>query len=459
MSKIDEAIYVARPDLIGLEKKKVNFDDLNEALGDEASTATAITILGGYYNQEALVSLCLKVPPRPAEHRRTCRIRIVVGLEAMSLLPRVWTDLRQVDKRLRGKGFQDIEVKIVPRDPVHFHTKVFGFIHKTHPVWYVGSANPGSERHELMLRLSGRHDALSAYVEAAHNGALPVTAGQPPKIEITTLQGFLLGGVLCHRPPTQRLFTFDAFRFSTSEREQLDQALGQNGEVLHARPRTEGYGFGLASALELEHVQTGAGRARSVRLRESCIYTVLGLWMPLKYATELRTSFTAEEKAREQRLEAFSEKLESATGMKTARSAFKDHIASMTDFLTRHQIDVHPIPSHEKLFNRFLASRSRTLRTKESRQRHSRMVTLTEMPDIWEDSRAANEFEASFFEDLAYRAGILGGNKGRVVRSITEALCRYGSPETDDEIREALKQKLGSDAWTDEDWVSVHETQ
>ncbi|WP_164040650.1 hypothetical protein, partial [Serratia marcescens] len=71
--------------------------------------------------------------------------------------------MREVENRLRGVGFKDVTVKVVMNSPVHFHTKLFRILRRTHPVWYVGSANPGSKRHEMMVRLSGRHEALMAY--------------------------------------------------------------------------------------------------------------------------------------------------------------------------------------------------------------------------------------------------------------------------------------------------------
>jgi hypothetical protein len=455
MAKVDDAIYVAQPCLIDLDGDKVNFEDLDEAMFADAEAATAIRILGGYYNKDALVSLCLKVPARPRPRRRDCSIRILVGGDGFGPLARTWAELQEVGETLRYEGFDDVEISLVPRAPVHFHTKLYGFLHGTQPIWYVGSANPGSKRHELMVRVTGRHEALTDYVNAARSKATLVTDDAAPIIEARTLQEFFMAGVLCHRPPTQRIFTFDAFRFSKEQREKLDQALGQNGRVLHARPKTEGYGFSLASAMGLESVQTGSGRARRVRLRDSCIYTVLGLWMPTAYADELHGAFAAEEADREKHLAAFSRTLGASAGQATACKSFGDHLRTMTEFLDEHGIDVRPVPDVENAFDRFLASRRKLLKDRESRVRLARMVTLQEMPDIWADPRAAKAFEDSFFEDLAYRAGPLGGNKGRLVRSLIEVLDVYGGPDTDDEFRDALAERLEARTWVAADWLGV----
>jgi hypothetical protein len=218
---VDNKIFVAQPDLIGLDGETVDFAELDGALAKAASGATEITVLGGYYNADALVTLCRNVP---RARRRGCLVRIAVGLEATALIPRTWEDMRSVDNKLHALGFRNITVAVVTKSPVHFHTKLFGFLHTTHPVWFVGSANPGSGRHELMVRISGRHEALKAYVNAVFGKALPM-AGQRPVVEVATLRDFFLTGVLCHKPPAQRLFTFDAFRFTPEDREHLNQAL------------------------------------------------------------------------------------------------------------------------------------------------------------------------------------------------------------------------------------------
>ena len=100
---------------------------------EEAQRATVITVLGGYYSRDSLVSLRLNVPARPAERRRKCRIRMALGCEATASLLHIWEDLRVVDERLREAGFRDVEVSIVPNDPIHFHTKVFGCVNGTWP--------------------------------------------------------------------------------------------------------------------------------------------------------------------------------------------------------------------------------------------------------------------------------------------------------------------------------------
>ena len=447
---IDETIYVNRPDLIDLDERMTDFADLREAIHQDAEGATEISILGGYYAVDALVEVCRQVP-RAA--RRNCTVRIAVGLEATALIPRTWADMREVEQKLRRGGFKDVTVSVIANSPVHFHTKLFRILRKTRPVWYIGSANPGSKRHELMVRLLGRHEALTAYVAAVFDEALPVREPEP-NVEIRTLRDFFLSGVLCHKPPAQPLFTFDAFRFSPEHRERLGAILAGEAGVEHARPRTEGFGFSLRSALGFEDLRLPASEeavAQRIHYRRSCIETALGFWMPRAYAKELRLRIAEEENGRLQRLTGISEELNKGHGQDRARIAFNSYVTSLKNLLDQHGIEAQPVQNKDALFKRFLRSRASTLSDEDARRRLSRTLTLADMPDIWEDDHAVREFEASFFEDIAYRVENQTGGGGRVVRSISVRLRLTGG-ETWAELRGLLDRSLQFRAWINQDW-------
>lgn len=452
--KLDETIYVSRPDLIELDEEVVNHTDLLEAIHEAASGATEISILGGYYNRQALIDICECVPKAK---RSNCVIRIAVGLEATALVPRTWEDMRGVIKALKRLRFRDVTVSIVPRSPVHFHTKLFRILRRTRPVWFVGSANPGSQRHELMVRIYGKHEALSAYIEAVFATALEVTDGTPPIGEIGTLRDFFLSGVLCHKPPQQNLFTFDAFKLNTEDRDRLAAIIAGEAGIEHSRPRTEGFGFSLKSALGLDELLTDSPdnqRVRRIPTRRSCVDTVLGLWMPLAYAAKLQNDWVHEEVARRRKLDELAYSLGDESGQLRVWQAFEAHLSSMERLLAEHNIEAKTEQDCKVAFERFLRSRTATLAHEETRTRLARTMILTDMPDIWEDYRAARAFEMSFFEDVAYRLEMQSGSGGRVIRSLGEALGSEGG-ETAQELRELLRIRLSESPWRKEDWQST----
>lgn len=445
MTTVSREIYLARPGLVGFDEDS-DYIDLDEALSESAAKATEITILGGYYNPVALGNLCKHLKK---SKRKNCKVRIAVGLDAPKVVNKVWHDLQELRKRLLKLGFKDVVVAFVPPKPTHFHTKLFRFVHTTKPVWFVGSANPGSKRHELLVKLSGRHEALLEYVDAVFSVAVDVQEG-PPEQEISTLRDFFLSGFLCHKPHVVRLFTFDAFHFDPEHREMLARALGHSSAVSHANPTTQGFGFDLRSALSLgADFQDGTTGTTRLQFRPYSIDTVLGWWMPRIYAPRLRSQVRGEERARENRLMEIGAALNSPDGDATVRKEFAAHIESMQAYLDEHSIDARAVNNRDARFDKFLASRKKSLGDSATIARLSRTLMLTEMPDIWAGDTAVADFEESFFDDLAFRAG--AQKKTAVVRSIIEWL-EDDTLSTGDEIAEAFKAMLKEYAWTDEDW-------
>lgn len=326
MASVDCKIYVEKPDLISLDDD-VDFGEISEALAENARHATEITILGGYYSRDSLAELCKTVAKA---RRKSCKIRIAVGLDAVGTVTRVWDDMRKLRKRLRKYGFKDVCVAIVPPQPVHFHTKLYRFVHTTRPIWFVGSANPGSLRHELMVKISGRHEGLMQYVDAVFGSATSVE-NEPPSAKLKTLRDFFLSGVLCHKPPIARLFTFDAFHFDPEHREMLTAALGRSSRVSHANPTTQGFGFDMRSALSLSAPsaeEEGIARSR-LQFRPYSVDTVLGWWMPRAYEPKIRRQIRDEERLREARLGEIGAALNSQGGEALVRREMQSHISSM----------------------------------------------------------------------------------------------------------------------------------
>jgi hypothetical protein len=447
-----DQIYVGRADAVDLEVDGEIVIDLNEALSAAAKDATEITILGGYYQAEWLVRLFRNLPAR---RRRACKVRIAVGSDATVSLPRIFNDMQDVRSELRKLGYRDIEVAVVGRSPVHFHTKLFRFLRTTRPSWYVGSANPGSERHELMVRVAGRHPGLSSYVDAVFAVAQSVEDGVPERQSATTIREFLLDGVLCHRPPAQQLFTFDAYRLSVDDRTRIDTRLGEGSGVEHASPRTEGFGFGLRSALTLTVDEDADGdRVETrTRFRSLGMDTLFGLWMPRTYAEEAGASVRHREDARRSRLALFGAALIAEGGRDRALAAFQAYVASMDRYLGDLGIEVRPVRDRDAAFNRFITSRTRSLSDPAFQQRHARLMTFAPMFDVWQDPDVAKKFEASFFEDLAWRSSPSTTRRPRIVKSIVDGMDEDAMWQTSEELRDAFAARLATDPWSDEDWL------
>jgi hypothetical protein len=448
---IAEEIFVGRPDAIGLSADGEAIIDLNEALAEAASDASQITILGGYYDAGWLVKLLENLPRR---RRGMCRLRLAFGSDAAVTLPRMWEDMRKVRARLRALGYRHVEISIVVHAPVHFHTKLFRFLRTTQPYWFIGSANPGSRRHELMVRLTGRHESLSNYVNAVFKVAQSVEGPVPASSRHATLRDFLLDGMLCHKPPHQQLFTFDAYRLSPEDRRRIDARLGEGSGVLHASPKTEGFGFGLRSAIAMteDDREVGEDTLSRLRFRDSGVETLFGLWMPRAYVAEVEPRVAEQQLSNANRLTAIGKRLSSPSGQQAATDAFAAYIESMDRYLGELKIEAKPIRDREIAFTRFLLSQTRGLSDPAFVARQARVMTFAPMFDIWQDPAVAQDFVNSFFEDLVWRASATSARRPRIVKAILNALG--GSPDfqTFEELEMAFARRLVDEKWSDKEW-------
>ncbi|MFZ3481670.1 hypothetical protein [Sphingomonas sp. 3-13AW] len=427
--------------------------DLDEALFDAAADATEITVLGGYYQREWLVGLFRNLPAR---RRRACKVRIAVGSDATVTLPQIFRDMQDVRERLHRLGYRDIEVAVVGRSPVHFHTKLFRFLRTTRPSWFVGSANPGSARHELMVRIAGRHPGLSSYIEAVFACAQSVEGVVPKPAPATTIREFLLDGFLCHRPPAQRLFTFDAYRLSPEDRRRIDARLGEGSGVQHASPKTEGFGFGLRSALALpvEDDVDGDSAETRTRFRSLGMDTLFGMWMPRVYKEEAEAAVRQREDSRCARLAAIGEALVAEGGRARAFDAFRAYVESMDQYLSDLGIEIRPVRDRDAAFARYITSRTQSLSDPAFQRRHARLMTFAPMFDVWQDPAVAPRFVASFFADLAWRSSPSVTRRPRIVKSIIEGMDEDAEWQTEDELRDAFAARLSNEPWSDEEWIS-----
>ncbi|ESZ02735.1 hypothetical protein X736_29230 [Mesorhizobium sp. L2C089B000] len=72
------------------------------------------------------------------------------------------------------------------------------------------------------------------------------------------------------------------------------------------------------------------------------------------------------------------------------------------------------------------------------------------MFDAWLEPRVANEFERSFFEELAWRAQAL--RRAKIVRTLLDGIDVDDGWTEDGDLPRALSAKLKRSGWEDEEW-------
>ncbi|MGF9565129.1 phospholipase D family protein [Neorhizobium sp. BT27B] len=442
---ISDVIHVSFRKLLELEEDHGYIRDLDGSLEEAVKGSTQIDILGGYYSEAWFAKFLKKVPWKD---RSGCRIRIAVGLDAGVRITQHWEAMTNLKAELRRLGFRDVKLFIVQGHP-HFHTKLFHFLKRTRHVWFVGSANPGSERHELMVSLSGRHQALQDYMSAAFRESNEVR-GLPPRNSPRTSREFFLTGYLVHKPHRPNPFTFDAFRLEPEDRARIMARLTVD-VVPHARPNTSGFAFSLRSAVGFDDDNEHAA-VPQVRLRQHSVDTVLGAWIPRRYREEILDHVGQAESVRREGLTRLAHVIR-GEGAARVMSGFEEYVDGMERLLRAAGLEPRRLDGSNASFQRFLTSRQKMLSDEETIQKLARHMQVSPMPDIWSDRRAVSDFESSFFDDVAYR--LASGPRHRVIRALAEGLGRTGreseyvAPAV---LVRSLEKRLGKRPWLDIEW-------
>ena len=189
------------------------------------------------------------------------------------------------------------------------------------------------------------------------------------------------------------------------------------------------------------------------RFRSLGMDTLFGLWMPRVYAAEAEGSVRQREDARRSRLASIGSAINAEGGHDRVLAAFNAYVASMDRYLGDLGIEARPVRDRDAAFRRFVTSRRRSLSDPAFQQRHARLMTFAPMFDVWQDPDVAKKFEASFFEDLAWRSSPSVTRRPRIVKSIIDGLNEDAIWQTSEELQDTFAARLSANPWSDEDWL------
>lgn len=454
---IDPRVFLSRPQDLSLEGAV----PLDEFLISSAYGADKIVILSAYYGTGYLESVFGALPKKA---RRACSLTLVFGVETLERIPAAVETLRAFRKRLIVLGFPTPAIRIFNKN-APFHTKLYYFKRTTQPIWFIGSANAspaiGGARHELMLRLSGRHEALSEYMDSVIDHSIVVEEVRPKSLIVRDIRSFLLNGALCYRPLSRVSFTFEACQINRDHRAVLKESLAAASKVPHADPQTEGFGFSLVNAVRqitggqftaLTETEVEAGRSMSrIKFRHKAVETIYGYWLPATYARDVREKLRAIEAKSVNDMKKFAGKLESVQP-EQLYAELERHITGLKAFFYTHSVNIEPKLDYRLRFSNFIRARILWLTDEARLEQIVRRLHVEPMPDIWGDEEAAQRFEDSFFEDLAMRFD--APEKSRVVSVLNEelALAEVPGPEgLKVALAERLKQGFPDSIWGGEE--------
>jgi hypothetical protein len=135
--------------------------------------------------------------------------------------------------------------------------------------------------------------------------------------------------------------------------------------------------------------------------------------------------------------------------IKTLKAALAQHISDMQRLVPSGRDQIKPKVGVEQLFERFVDVRREKLSDVGVRRRLARRLQLTRLPDFWGDQEAVQEFEETFFSNLALRLRTRG-NVPRIARAFRDQLG-FGVRGTS-ALRKALERHLEDKGWELRDW-------
>ena len=450
---IDPRVFLSRPQDLPLKKAVL----LSEALREAAVSADKIVILSAYYGTEFLRNTFAYLP---GKSRRACDLTLVFGVDTPARLPHALEELRKLRTELVKLGFPSPSIRLFNKD-APFHPKLYYFKRATQPIWFIGSANASpaiaGARHELMLRLSGRHDQLSEYLNSVVEHSVVVEKVKRPPLVVSDLRSFLLNGALCYRPLSRLSFTFEACQINSEHRAVLKRSLATASEVPHADPQTEGFGFSLADAVgqitgqqftSLTEADAEVGQSvNRLKFRHMAVETIYGYWLPSAYADEVKERLHTIEQKSVAAMKGFALRLQSVRTVELEQELDK-HVQGLKTFFAAHSVKIEPKPDYKGRFAVFVGARKSWLADEQRLERIVRRLHVEQMPDIWGDEDLAQKFEASFFEDLAMRFD--APRKSWIVGILREELnlTEGTGPE---QLRSALERRL-NDGFSESTW-------
>jgi hypothetical protein len=374
------------------------FGKLSEALEDDVKVATRIIIVSGYFGAEYI----LKLLEKPTKQRRAkCTVKIILGYDNTTEF--VYGKVKEEALRdaIVSSGYKSKRVTVrLFKDSVPLHTKLYGFLRTTTPIWYVGSANASSaiegRRHELMFRVSGRSEALEKYIDALlmnQSSGEQTSGGQ-----IKAFQEYLGSGSLVFKPTRYRRFTYDAFSINPTERKKISDQLGKDSRVPHSDPAAKGFGFNLLSALGIDP-ETKEEKAATLRFRRYCVETAYGYWVPMVYVRKIEEALANSRASEEGALKKILVALAAKTDSEIIEE-FQNYKSSAEAFFERLNVKAIPKKDLGSSFQGFLNVRRAWLNDAGWIRRNASKITVSRMPEIWLDEIAAEAFITSFIDDL-----------------------------------------------------------
>ena len=421
-----------------------------DAILSKIKYALNITILSAYYSISFLKLLFKTVVK---SKRKECIVKLVFNGFAGNRLKKQKDELLELIKYLKKIGYSNIKIYLNTETAL-FHSKLYRFETKGKTIWFIGSANASepafNSNEEILLAIHGKQSRFEQYVEEVVDDSVEINKVREPKIE--NLISFWRTGLIYFKPNTQIQFTFNELNMDEDVKEILNN--------LDSRPRNTNPGtawgaYNIKRALGL----LGAGndndadnkkKSRVIASRWS-VETCYGYWVPTKYSYLLDQSIFKAGSIKEDNIHKVIERLEDF-GKDKLVADYRGYLDDVIGILEENEIDWRPDDDLPEKFDNFLSKVTSRLYNPKHIERASRPLISTDMPEIWSDSVATEDFSDTFFEYLEYKNRV--PSNSLILFSLRQAL-KLKTNNDAETINDKLVKYLEKNGWSDNKWLDI----
>lgn len=430
---------------------------------DYIEGAENISIAAGFYDVEFVQKLLFK-------HRKVKDIRLLFNGLGGRRLAAQSSELQELERTLR-KESRSVEVRLAFA-PGMFHSKLFLATESGITRALVGSANATSaafrQNEEVLVALADA-GALVEYFEAAWANArtlddLDTTAN--------SLIPFFRTGILYFKPVATLTTTLNPFRELLKLMTNEERALLGGIRLPHADQESGIGSFNLKIAVQGNSNDDESDEAaeevdvsnRKERTRASIVpwsvETCFGYWVPSALDAAWQANLDISGNKKEERWVAFRDQLavvpdgelvrkynEYLNGARVALEAIP-MLPNYLNELKKRKQD----PFDEVVFSKFFARVMMFLQEDKRIQRLARPFISGEIPEIWDDALAYEDFRTSFF-DYLFQVAQSGKSTIPAVPKSILTMLNTDESESSKQLEELFEEYLQEHGWTDNDWT------
>lgn len=406
-----------------------------KALSKAVKNSSEATIISAFYHVEFLMKLMGKVPTNA---RNEYKITMVFNGAYGRRLKGQIEELKKLRKRLRQARFGSVDIRLIRIPGGLFHTKLFMVQNRTQPQWFVGSSNATKQgfyvNDEILLNVTGRQNELRSYINDTLHKSKAINDPEFDPVPEDII-AFLRDGAIYFKSSAQVSFSYPM----KLPDKVADKYAEQNQRPRYTDPALPFTTFNIRRAISADIDLDITHERKIVPIRSNSVETCFGYWVPTALTGLVNEKIDEKSVKDEKQLEALADEMVRTERRTRTIEQFGDFLGDIEQ-ATNTRLEVQEMMDNfEKYYERLTSRLSNPV----MRERYSRPLTVTSVPEIWDDPVASADFKDTFLQDVCTR--LETGQRGivkTIVNTINKPIEKLSNPnELGEHLNAAISKK------------------